>query len=126
MTKWFRSTRGRLHHMGSAIKCWVHAWLDPPYRTVDVDARLPSKLKKRTVYIVAEDGFEEQAAMLCPCGCTYVLHMNLLPDDRPLWRVSRHADGTASLRPSVWRKKDCRSHFCFRKGRVIWVGDRRR
>ncbi|GIK49909.1 MAG: hypothetical protein BroJett013_26060 [Alphaproteobacteria bacterium] len=96
------------------------AWLDPPYRTITKDGQLPARLKPRTLYIVQEDGFEEQAAMLCPCGCKRILHMNLLTDERPCWKVTRHGDGTATLNPSVWRKKDCGSHFWFRKGRVQW------
>ncbi|NGO53013.1 DUF6527 family protein [Allomesorhizobium camelthorni] len=95
-------------------------WLHPPYRTLMAQEALPKKLRRKTIYIVEEDGFEEQAAMLCPCGCRRVLHMNLLPDERPCWRLTRHEDGTASLHPSVWRKKDCGSHFWFRRGRVEW------
>jgi hypothetical protein len=101
-------------------------WLDllrPPYRTQVVDAQLPAALAARTLYVVAEDGFEEQAAMVCPCGCGLVLHMNLLPDERPCWKLTRHRDGTSTLHPSVWRQKDCRSHFWFRKGRVIWCAE---
>lgn len=90
------------------------------YRTLVVDASLPSDLKRRYLYVVQEDGFEEQAAMLCPCGCGRVLHMNLLPDTRPCWRLTKHANGRATLHPSVWRKKDCGSHFWLREGRVIW------
>ena len=77
-------------------------------------------LRERTLYVVQEDGFVEQAAMLCPCGCGRVLHMNLIPDERPCWNLTRHADGTATLHPSVWRKKDCGSHFWFQRGRVQW------
>ena len=90
------------------------------YRTLVVDTSLPKQLKSRYLYVVQEDGFEEQAAMLCPCGCGRTLHMNLLPDDRPCWRLTKHGDGTATLHPSVWRQKDCGSHFWLRKGRVIW------
>ena len=93
---------------------------DRRYHTQIVLEHLPAKLNKRTLYIVEEDGFEEQAAMLCPCGCRRVLHMNLLTDERPCWNVTRHDDGTATLHPSVWRKKDCGSHFWFRHGRVVW------
>lgn len=103
----------------------VLAWFDPPYRTVVAQDMLPPKLKKRTLYIVEDDGYQEQAAMLCPCGCGRVLHMNLLPDERPCWQVTRHKNGTASLHPSVWRKKDCESHFWFKKGKVQWCLDRR-
>jgi Family of unknown function (DUF6527) len=94
-----------------------------PYRTVLVDEALPAELVANTLYVVNDDGFLEQAAMLCPCGCQRTLHMNLLPDDRPCWRLTQHADGTASLFPSVWRQKDCGSHFWFREGKVIWCVD---
>ncbi|WP_456672422.1 MULTISPECIES: DUF6527 family protein [unclassified Bradyrhizobium] len=98
----------------------IHNWIVPPYPTLFVEDTLPKQLKRRTLYIVEEDGFQEQAAMICPCGCRSVLHMNLLPDERPCWRVTRHDDGTATLHPSVWRKKECGSHFWFRNGRVVW------
>lgn len=98
----------------------VYRWLVPPYRTMLVNGSLPKQLKRRTLYVVQEDDFQEQAAMLCPCCCQRVLHVNLLPDERPCWRLTRHDDGTSSLHPSVWRKKDCGSHFWFRRGRVEW------
>ena len=91
----------------------------PAYTTRLVDT-LPKRLRRRTFYLVQEDAFLEQASMLCPCGCKSVLQMNLLTDDRPCWRLSCHDDGTATLHPSVWRQKGCRSHFWFRRGRVNW------
>jgi hypothetical protein len=100
---------------------WLHDWRFPPYGTIVVQEYLPKQLKPSQLYIVEEDGIHEQAAMICPCGCGKILHMNLLTDDKPCWRVTRHADGTASLHPSVWRQKDCGSHFWFRRGRVAWV-----
>jgi len=108
----FRRLRNRLQH-----------WFVSPYRTIVVEDSLPTVLKRRALYVVQEDGFEEQAAMICPCGCRRVLHMNLLPDERPCWTLTRHDDGTATLFPSVWRKKDCGSHFWFRRGRVRWCID---
>ena len=98
----------------------IHDWFVPPYATLLVEDALPKQLKRRTLYIVEEDGFQEQAAMICPCGCRAILHMNLLADERPCWRVTHHDDGTATLHPSVWRKKECGSHFWFRNGRVVW------
>lgn len=98
----------------------LYQWFVPPYRTKVVEESLPETLDRKTLYIVEEDGFQEQAAMLCPCGCKRVLHMNLIPDERPCWTVAQHDNGTATLHPSVWRKKDCGSHFWFRNGRVIW------
>ncbi|MGE0628562.1 MAG: DUF6527 family protein, partial [Hyphomicrobiaceae bacterium] len=99
---------------------YLSGWFNPPYKTLTVEADLPKPLRRRTLYVVQEDGYEEQAAMLCPCGCGKTLHMNLLTDERPCWRLTRHDDGTATLHPSVWRKKDCGSHFWFRRGRVQW------
>jgi hypothetical protein len=98
----------------------IYHWIIPPYATLVVEETLPKKLKRRTLYVLQEDDFEEQAVMICPCGCKSILHMNLLPDERPCWRVTRHEDGTATLQPSVWRKKECGSHFLFRNGRVVW------
>jgi hypothetical protein len=98
----------------------VRALVVRPYRTEIIDGQLPDILKKKRLYVVVEDGFQEQAAMLCPCGCKRVLHMNLMTDERPCWTVTSHPDGTASLHPSVWRQKDCGSHFWFKRGRVAW------
>ena len=119
--KWISQVGQWFEHRRKAATAWVTSWFDPPYQTVLISGELPSKLRKRRLYIVEEDGFEEQVAMLCPCGGGHVLHLNLLPDERPLWCVTRHEDGLATLHPSVWRQKDCRSHFWFRHGRVIWV-----
>jgi hypothetical protein len=105
---------------GKRIARIVSDLRNPPYRTQVVEAQLPPVLAARTLYVVQEDGYEEQAAMMCPCGCGRVLHMNLLTDERPCWTLKRHSDGTSTLHPSVWRQKDCRSHFWFRKGRVVW------
>jgi len=106
---------------------WLHRiWrrirqrFDPPYRTIIVQDSLPGKLHRRRLYIVEEDGFQEQAALVCPCGCKQILHLNLLTDERPCWQVKQHQDGTATLQPSVWRRKGCRSHFWLRSGRITW------
>ncbi|MDE2822546.1 MAG: DUF6527 family protein [Chloroflexota bacterium] len=85
-----------------------------------VEESLPERLLRRTVYVVRDDGFDELVALLCPCGCGRVLHMNLLPDERPCWRVTWNVNGTVTLHPSVWRRKDCGSHFWLRNGRIRW------
>lgn len=119
--KWFSHLRAAWSRtVSQAEKAW-RDWRDPPYLTSRVMANVPEVLGRRTLYIVEEDGYQEQAAMLCPCGCGNVLHMNLLTDERPCWRVTTHTDGTATLHPSVWRKTGCQSHFWFREGRVVWV-----
>ena len=110
----------RLRRFTRRIWARIGHWFVRPYRTVIVEETLPEQLERRVMYIVREDGFDEQAAMLCPCACGCILHMNLLPDERPCWRVTQNIDGTATLYPSVWRKKDCGSHFWLRNGHVQW------
>lgn len=102
------------------VREWVEHWFVRPYRTMVVVESLPAQLLRRAVYIVRDDGFDEQVALLCPCGCGRVLQMNLLPDERPCWRVMRNTDGAVTLHPSIWRKKDCGSHFWLRNGRIRW------
>ena len=92
----------------------------PRYHAVIVQDALPDRLRRGLVYLVEDDGYREQAVMLCPCGCTQTLHMNLLMDERPCWKASIHDDGTVTLHPSVWRKVGCKSHFWLRRGNVQW------
>lgn len=98
----------------------VVRWWSPPHETVVVNDVLPKSVKRRTLYVVEDDGFLEQAAMLCPCGCKRLLQMNLIRDERPCWQLTRHEDGTSTLHPSIGRKNDCQAHFWFRRGRVHW------
>ena len=104
----------------SSARETISRWFNPPYRTQIIEESLPRKLRPSILYVVQEDGFKEQAALLCPCGCSRILHLNLLPDERPCWTHTQHDDGTSTLHPSVWRKKDCGSHFWFRAGRIVW------
>jgi hypothetical protein len=90
-----------------------------PLKTIKVE-ELPEDLKDKSVYVVGEGNYQWFAAMLCPCGCGETLHMNLLPEGRPRWKVTVHKDGTVTLHPSVWRKKGCRSHFFLIRGLIKW------
>jgi hypothetical protein len=100
---------------------YLDRWLNSPYQTRIVQEYLPKQLDSHTLYIVQDGSFFEQAAMICPCGCKKILHMNLLSDEHPYWKFIHHKNGTASLHPSVWRQKDCGSHFWFKHSRVQWV-----
>lgn len=123
---WQRAIQNRFERFRVKLLNFFDCTFFQPYRILIVDENLPDSLERRTLYIVEEDGFREQAALRCPCGRNHILHLNLLPDERPLWRILEHSDGTATLKPSIWRKKDCRSHFWFRGGRVIWVPNLRK
>lgn len=102
------------------IGSWVTNELLPAYAVVLVDEYLPRQLERKTLYIVQEDGYIEQAAIVCPCGCKQILHMNMLPDERPCWAVHKHHDGSYSIQPSIWRQVGCKSHFWFRSNRIHW------
>lgn len=90
-----------------------------PLTTKDV-AELPDTLNARSVYVMGENEHIWSVAMLCPCGCGEILHMNALPDAKPRWKIERHSDRTVSLYPSIWRKVGCRSHFYVRRGFIQW------
>jgi hypothetical protein len=81
----------------------------------------PERPEHNVVYIVGEDGYDWSAVMKCPGGCGKVLEMNLLPDAKPVWRVTEHEDGSVSLHPSVWLKTGCRCHFVLQRGGVRWT-----
>lgn len=103
-------------------RCWLLRQ-PVPLRTVKV-AELPDELKAKNIYVAGENGYLWFAALLCPCDCGAVLQMNLLTDTRPCWYLTEHKDGTVSLHPSVWRVKDCRSHFFLRRGLIEWCSSR--
>ncbi len=107
------------------IKSWFRNRLRPRFGTEYVEEDAPEHPKARILYVVTEDGEPWSAAILCPCGCGETLHMNLLPDERPVWRLSTDVGGTSTLHPSVNRMVGCRAHFWFRNGRVYWCSDQR-
>jgi hypothetical protein len=81
---------------------------------------LPDEPKPSTLYVAGEGENVWAAAMLCPCGCGDLIQLNLLQSIRPRWKAEEHEDHSASLRPSVWRRKGCNSHFILRRGEIVW------
>lgn len=79
----------------------------------------PEQPLPHAVYIVGERR-PWLLIMLCPCGCEARIHLNLLPEDLPFWRVTQHSDGTLSVHPSIWRTTGCRSHFFLRRSSIVW------
>ncbi len=90
-----------------------------PLKTVWI-LELPEQLQPRCVYVVGEGSYLWYVAMLCPCHCGATIHMSLMPEGRPKWQLTEHRDGTITLIPSVWRTKDCKSHFFLRAGLIQW------
>jgi hypothetical protein len=100
------------------LRCFIdRARVYRSERAVDT----PDRVEKNVVYIVGEDGYDWSAIVKCPRGCGKVLEMNLLPDAKPVWRVTKHGDGLVSLYPSVWLRTGCRCHFTLREGHVRWT-----
>lgn len=106
---------------------WVELWRNlfrrqRPLKTVRVE-ELPEVLDPNSVYIVGEGEYLWFVSMLCPCRCGETLHMNLLPESRPRWKLTEGKDGKVTLHPSVWRKKGCHSHFFLCSGLIKWCED---
>ncbi|WP_417474275.1 DUF6527 family protein [Luteimonas mephitis] len=110
--------------MTNFMKKLIHRFRDvarPRFRIIEVEDDFPGLMQSRTLYVLSEDGDTWAAAMVCPCGCQAILHLNLLEDQRPCWHLKR--EGGGSLSPSIWRRDNCGAHFWFRGGRVYWTTD---
>ena len=81
---------------------------------------LPDLIEPRRIYLVGEQSMPWAAALRCPCGCGATIQLSLMVDDAPSWEFRRHFNGSVTLRPSIWRKIGCRSHFFLRRGCIVW------
>jgi hypothetical protein len=111
-----------LNRLWRFVESWRGRLFGRPflYRSCHVrDA--PDALDPGKIYIVGADGYDWSALMRCPGRCGKTLEMNLLPTAEPVWKITEHQDGTASLHPSVWLKTGCRCHFVLRQGHIRWV-----
>jgi hypothetical protein len=61
-------------------------------------------------------GQPRSLVMVCPCGCSDHLTINLDSRSGPAWRFIERR-GKVTLYPSVWRESGCYSHF------VVWQND---
>jgi Family of unknown function (DUF6527) len=81
----------------------------------------PVPVDKGTIYIVQDSKEPDTLVFKCPCGCDRVIQLNLLRDTEPCWHFYVR-DKYISIRPSVFSKKGCGSHFWITRNRVIWAG----
>jgi uncharacterized protein DUF6527 len=98
---------------------FVTALGNGPRYTIERVAEIPDRLKPRIVYILGTPD-PWSVALLCPCGCHDAIHISLLANDSPSWRLRIHAKNEPSLEPSVWRQRGCKSHFFLKRGRIVW------
>lgn len=88
-------------------------------RVIEGDS-LPVRLPKRDLVLARDDGEDWCVGMRCPCGCGYAIELLVVAEGMPRWDVTVDANGVPTLKPSVWLKKGCRSHFWVRDGRIHW------
>ena len=98
------------------------SWRSEPFRCERVE-EVPKAPKDKTVYIVGDDECAWAAALRCPCGCRDVIHLSLVADASPSWKLTEDADKSVTLLPSVWRTVGCQSHFVLYRGRVFWCSN---
>lgn len=108
-----------------ALGCrWIRREWDrrgPARRLVVVRGdMLPTSLPSRDVVLLRDDGEDWSVGMRCPCGCGETIELMLLRKAKPRWDLRVDEEQRPTLRPSVWRKAGCRSHFWLRQGRIAW------
>lgn len=91
----------------------------PPQFEARFVMAVPPSPQPNTVYVVGDDESVWAAALVCPCGCREIIHLSLVRDARPSWRVQTHRNGIVTLLPSVWRTTGCRSHFVIYRGHLL-------
>lgn len=92
----------------------------PPFHFVTTEDQ-PDLLDPTHIYLIGDGPKPWSASFICPCGCRETISLSLIPNDRPRWRATTHADGTLTLSPSVWRIRGCKSHFVVRRGKIFWA-----
>lgn len=93
--------------------------------TATTTNEVPDNLRAKTVYIIGENGYQWKAVFHCPCGCGELIQLNLTPEGRPRWDVTKNENQSVTIRPSINRVRGCCSHFILRNGTVEWVRDGR-
>lgn len=94
---------------------------DEAYYKIKEVEDVPEFICEGIVYYVGSKGNEWLALMKCPCGCKENIHLNLLPEAEPLWRLQKKKGNRPTIYPSIMRNVGCMSHFCIKYGRIIWV-----
>jgi hypothetical protein len=92
------------------------------YFKLKIVSELPVNPIGHTLYL--EGSFKEKdywyALLKCPCGCGDIIMLNLMTDTKPCWEVNFN-NKKPSVYPSIWRTKNCKSHFWIRNGEVVWA-----
>lgn len=109
----------------SRLKAWFDRLIGRDIWVFETSEDHPEKLERRRVYLVGETEAPWAAAFLCPCGCGEVVRLSLIRDDEPSWIAAGASGERASLHPSIWRIRGCRSHFFIKEGNLVWAKEAR-
>ena len=109
----------------SRLLSWFARFIGRGPWLIEVLEDMPDVARPNRVYLVGEPGSPWAAAFLCPCGCDDLVKLSLLSEDDPSWIASGATGDQASLHPSIWRIRGCRSHFFIKAGKVIWAKEER-
>lgn len=110
----------RLFRLVEQVYKQLALFFQPSYSFTIADD-LPEKLEKHRVYILGEPSDPWAVALECPCGCRAIIQLNLLREAKPRWEYSISYNRAITIKPSVWRKAGCKSHFFIRKGKIVWA-----
>lgn len=81
----------------------------------------PDELAKDTIYVMGSGKYLYSVAFVCPCNMGHIVQLSLHQDEHPYWNVQFHINGTVTLKPSIWYKNGCRSHYFVKRGLVLHV-----
>lgn len=81
---------------------------------------LPEEIETDTIYISGDNKHIWYAAMQCPCGCGEIIDLNLIQNQHPCWKIKWNLLGSITIAPSIWRTKNCMSHFFLINGKIHW------
>lgn len=107
LSRWWRSTKEQL--------------LPARRVTLAKGDVMPIALPRRGLVLVRDGQEDWCVAMKCPCGCGQTVELPLILEAEPRWKLDLNAELRPTLRPSVWLKDGCRSHFFIKAGKVVWV-----
>ena len=89
---------------------------------LSIVSELPEFPNNKVLYVEGNEKLGDYwyALLKCPCGCEENIMLNLMDDAKPCWKVSID-NSDFSISPSIWRIKNCKSHFWLRNGKIIWA-----
>lgn len=81
---------------------------------------LPEEVPHYKVLLIGDPENTWLAVFKCPCGCGEIIHLNLLKEASPCWTILI-TKNVINIKPSIWRKEGCKSHFFIENSKVKWV-----